>query len=375
MRILIITHFYESHGGGIERVAGHVCRALAAQGATCVWAASLANALPDEMAITALPLHCIDPAERITGLPMPIPGPSAVFRLFRALRESDVVIVHDALYLTSIVAILGARLHRKPVILMQHIAGIEFASRFMRKAMALANYIVTKPMLRRADQVVFISENVRRSFAGVGFRRRPRVIFNGVDQAYFYPGAADRARFALPSDSPVVVFAGRFVEKKGLTIVRALAGRCPDVIFALAGSGPINPRSWNLGNVRLVDTLAPSEMGALFRSADLLLLPSVGEGYPLVIQEAMACGLAVVCGTDSASADPGASHWLQAVPIDLADPEECAERIAPLITQVYNNDLDRAAMAEYAMATYSWARMGEALNMIAQSLMLAARSI
>lgn len=367
MRILIVTHFFENHGGGIERVAGHLCRALAAQGHACVWAASAADAPPDDGAITAVPLRCIDLTERMTGLPMPVPGPRAACKLVRTVREADIVIIHDALYVTSILAMLAARRYRKPVILMQHIAGIEFASRLMRQVMALANRIVTRPMLRHADQVVFISETVRRSFAAVGFRRTPLVVFNGVEHAIFHPGAGDRARFGLP-DGPIVVFAGRFVEKKGLAIVRAVAARCPGVTFALAGSGPINPGTWQRDNVRLVGTLAPSDMATLFRSADMLLLPSVGEGYPLVIQEAMACGLPVICGTESASADPGAAHWLQGVAIDLTDPDACAERIAPMIGSLRNREIDRVAMADYARKTYSWAGMGEALIAIGQRL-------
>ena len=46
LRLLTVTHFYAAHGGGIERVAGHLCRELAKAGHDCAWAASKADAVP-----------------------------------------------------------------------------------------------------------------------------------------------------------------------------------------------------------------------------------------------------------------------------------------------------------------------------------------
>ena len=125
MRILTVTHFFESHGGGIERVAGHLCRNLAALGHDCVWAASSSDPAPADYGVEPLPLACVNPTERLTGLPMPVPGPSALAALAREISRADVVVVHDALYCTSIAAKLIAKMKGKPVILIQHIAEIQ----------------------------------------------------------------------------------------------------------------------------------------------------------------------------------------------------------------------------------------------------------
>src|ERR1700712_4095018 len=101
MRILTVSHFYEAHGGGIERVAGQLCRQFAAAGHEAVWAASDADA-PPASPIAALPLRCINPTEALTGLPMPIPGWRSLRALIREAGRSDVVIIHDSLYVTSI---------------------------------------------------------------------------------------------------------------------------------------------------------------------------------------------------------------------------------------------------------------------------------
>ena len=369
MRFLTVTHFFEGHGGGIERVAGHLCRHLALQDHTVTWAASAGDAPPVSHEVAIAPLPCINPTEALTGLPMPIPGPRGMARLWSATRNADVVVIHDALYCTSILAMAFAKMQRKRVILVQHVAEIAFASAVMRRVMALANRLVARPMLRSADQVVFISDTVRQHFAACRMKRPPLLQFNGVDTGIFHPGEAQRAAFDLPASGLLVAFVGRFVEKKGLSILQAVALRCPHVHFALAGAGPIDPRKWDLPNVHLLGPLPPERIAALFRSADCLLLPSVGEGYPLVIQEALAVGLNVICGEESARADPSASHWLQGVEVDLQDIDGSADRIARILNSMGAQPVaSRQAMIDYSQRQYSWAGFAARLASVGQAL-------
>lgn len=366
MRILTISHFYEAHGGGIERVAGQLCRQFARLGAEAVWAASNADPAP-YTEVEAHPLACANPIEKITGLPMPLPGARAIRTLAREVRRCDAVVVHDALYVTSILALLMAKAHRKRVVLIQHIAGVAFSSRVLRSAVALANILVTRPMLRAADALVFISYTVRHDLVGTPPRMPCFLLFNGVDSAVFHPGeglAPEPDALAGMSIAPGarrILFVGRYVEKKGLRVVRALAASREDLTFLMVGSGPICPAMWGLANVHDLGTQSPQALAALYRSVDLLLLPSVGEGFPLVIQEAMACGLPVVCGEPSNRADPNATDWLRGVTIDLSDAEGSARRCSQAINSLAPTSKERAAMARYALAHYDWRSMAECL--------------
>ncbi len=365
MRILTVSHFYEAHGGGIERVAGHLCRHFARLGAEPVWTASDADPAPQEE-VKAVPLACVNPTEKLTGLPMPLPGIKAAMALAREVRRSDAVVMHDALYVTSILAMLLAKLFGKRVVLIQHIAGIPFSSPFLRGLMVLANLAVTRPMLWAADVPVFISDTVRRDLIGTPARPRHKLLFNGVDSAVFRP-AELHPRETESRRGREILFVGRYVEKKGLAVVRALAESRPDLTFQLVGSGPIRPADWGLANVQNLGVKSPRELADLYRSAGLLLLPSVGEGYPLVIQEAMACGLPVVCGRPSDRADPDAAAWLRGVNIDLADPEASAHRCAQAIDGLAPSPMERAAMARYALARYDWGAMAKAVLTSARS--------
>ena len=365
MKILTVTHFYENHGGGIERVAANLCRAFASDGHDAAWAASDDDPPPDSP-IEAVPLRCANPTEGATGLPMPVPGFRAMRNLVRAIGASDVVIVHDALYLTSILAMVVAKFRGKPVVLIQHIAGIEFASRLLRELMGLANLLVTRPMLHAADQLVFISNEVRRELLGEPADRDSLLLFNGVDTTIFHPRDASsrhaiRLRHGLPADSTIAIFVGRFVTKKGMAVLEALARDRPALHLALVGSGPVRPDSWDLPNVHVLGQLSQQTIAELFGASDLLLLPSVGEGYPLVIQEAMACGLSVICGDRTARADPRASQWLRGVKIELSDPRASASRCSAAIDSLLDTPPDRAEMANYAAKTYNWTTMARVI--------------
>lgn len=363
MHILSVSHFFEGHGGGIERVAGHLSRQFVEAGHKACWAASAG----DEAGVDTgqcLPLACLNPLERLTGLPMPVPGVAAARRLWREVGRSDAVIVHDALYLTSIMALLFARARRKPVVLIQHIAAIPFSSGAMRIAMALANRLVTRPMMRAADHLVFISDTVRRELLPDGQGIPFQLLFNGVDGRTFSPGPSDsglKKRLGVPPDVSVALFVGRYVEKKGLTIIEAFARARPDVHVLMAGSGPLSPQAWALSNVHDLGPQASETLAALYRTANFLLLPSVGEGYPLVIQEAMACGLPVLCGAASAQADTGATRWLKGVDIDLSDPSASALRCIEAMEQLCPTEEMKAAMSAYALRTYSWKAMAHAI--------------
>ena len=369
MRILTVTHFFESHGGGIERVAGQLCRQFATMGAVAAWAASDADAPPGGT-IEAVPLPCINPTERLTGLPMPIPGPRAARSLWRQMRRSDAVVIHDALYATSVLALLIAKAQGKRAVLVQHIAAIPFASRLLWAAMGAANRLVTRPMLWAADERVFISDTVRRDLLGESPRRTSELLFNGVDGRLFHPGASE-APAALAGVDQVLtgrrlLFVGRSVEKKGMAVLRAIAEARPDLPIFLAGAGPVKPGEWDLPNVYDLGPQGPEALANLYRWADLLILHSVGEGYPLVIQEAMACGLPVVCGEPADRADPGAARWLRGVAIDLSTPATSARRCVEAIDSFEMSPGERAEMAAYALRQYDWPVMARRLLALAR---------
>jgi glycosyltransferase involved in cell wall biosynthesis len=379
LRLLMVSHYFEERRGGIEIVAGTLARELSAAGFEVTWLAAggTGGDGSDAGAVRRRGLAASGVAEALLKIPYPILMPSAWRTISQEAERSDVILAHDALYLTSIAARRAARAHRKPLLVVQHIGLVPYRNRMLRSLMERANRSIAAPLLRSADQVVFISQIVSRYFAGIGWHRPPVLIFNGVDTAIFSP-AADaaavelaRAALGLPPRAPVALFVGRFVEKKGLTVLEHLARARADVMFAFAGRGPLDPENWRLANVRVYRSLSGRSLARLYQVSDLLLLPSVGEGFPLVVQEALACGLPILCGADTAEADPRAAPYLRGIEVDLAQPETTALRYRDAMLHLREHpqtDADRRQRCEFARTSYSWQVSSAAYAQLLRSL-------
>lgn len=374
IRVLIGTAYFESHRGGIEIVASVLARELQRLGAEVTWFATDASPppAPDLGCGASRPIPAWNFTERRLGVPLPLPGPRGVATIWREVRAADILLLHDSLYPSNVLAMLAARWHRKPVVMTQHIAGVPYRNPLLRGIMGAANALIARPMLKAADQVVFISEAVARHFSQVRFKAQPRCVFNGVDTDVFRLPAAgfdreqSRASLGLPAEARVVLFVGRFVEKKGLHLIERLARRRTDLTFALAGWGLIDPGAWRQPNVHVLSGLQGMSLVPLYQSSDVFVLPSIGEGLPLVLQEALACGLPVICGKETAAADPGAGAFIDGVEIESVEPDAAVAALAARIDRVLAETAGSLGPAAadarraYVLSRYSWVEAAKA---------------
>jgi len=369
--VLVVTHYYGAHGGGVERVADRLIREMTAFSNRYhfSWAASGTDPKPEGPSLSALPMRTFNLLERFTGLPWPVWGPASLRRLKRAVAAADIVWLHDTLYPGNLLAFRWARQKKKPVVITQHIGPIPFRNPVLRASMRLADKYFTQNMLRDATQTLFISDSVAEDYyARAGFTKSVKVIPNGVDLRLFNPPLQEkrhylRQKFALKADQPVLLFVGRFVEKKGLAAIRHLAGQLPDWRFWMAGRGPIDPAKWLLPNVHVFRDRADASLAELYHTADLLILPSYGEGFPLVVQEALACGLPAMCSPATAAGSLAARPVLHLADVWPDDPLRTANVWAeklknfplrlPLSTSQYD-------LADFAQMHWDWGPIAEA---------------
>ena len=362
-RLLVVSPYYASHGGGVEIVAEHVASGLANEGFEVAWAASDCDEPPAPSGVECIPMPSTNAIERRAGVPLPLWTPAALRKLWNAVRSADAVMVHESLYLPSLAACAFARACRKPLLLVQHVGEVPYRNPALRALVRAGNVVAAGLAHAWASRVVFISAVVRDYF-GAGHGRlgdKWRLIPNGLATELFrglagQDRATGRSNLGLAADRPVVLFVGRFVEKKGLALIRQLASQRPHWQWVFVGSGPIDPAGWNFAHVRVVGRVAQAQLPAWYRAADLLVLPSVGEGFPLVVQEAMACGLPVAGPTETAHALPGvAGHAYFANPGEDA---EATERWLHLLDEALGAPVEskRLAVAQFAHEHWSWQR-------------------
>jgi glycosyltransferase involved in cell wall biosynthesis len=346
-------------------VAWEVASRLASSGtASIAWYSSATDAAPADLpGLRCVPVKACNSIERKLGIPFPLWSPAGLTALVRAVRESHAVHLHDFLYLPNLVAWAAARLSRRPVIVTQHVGMIPYRNPLLRALLAAANRTLGRLVLGSAAQALFVSDVVRRYFEGfVQFRRPPLRVPNGVDVAVFRPADDQRRsmlRMQLAGDAttPLLLFAGRFVERKGLRLLHRLARELPHVRWMFAGWGPLDPSQWDLANVSVHRDLTKEQLVPLYQAADLLVLPSVGEGFPLVVQEAMACGTPAMVSEETSAGCPEAHEVLlcETLARDDAASRWCG-RIEALLSRTDTLASLRPRVAEFAWANWSWDR-------------------
>jgi len=98
-----------------------------------------------------------------------------------------------------------------------------------------------------------------------------------------------------------LLFVGNLRKAKGMHIIPALLDMLGSKYELLYTSGMKNNRTIiKHGNAHCVGSVVHDEIPALYNSADILISPSIREGFGLAIVEAMACGLPVVASNCSA---------------------------------------------------------------------------
>ncbi len=359
--VAIVTHYYSSHRGGVEIVAGSLAALLAAELDSRIrWFASDSDAPPTNWGVECTPIKAWNWIERATGLPYPLWSPRGLVGLWRAISRVDVVHLHDYIYFGNLFAFAASRWYRKPIVVTQHIGAIPYRNRALRSVLEIANRTVGRMVLGHANHVVFISHEVREYFSGfTAFRNAPLYWPNGVDTEVFREASAKerqdiRITLGLSVDRPLVLFVGRFVEKKGLHILQQLASRLPEVDWLFAGWGPMHPDRWGLRNVRVMEGRAGDTLRPLYQVADLLVLPSTGEGFPLVVQEAMASGTPAMVSDTTAKGSPESGPLLFAEPVHGDDVlERWENRIRSILAQNPHLLDMRAKVATFARQHWS----------------------
>jgi glycosyltransferase involved in cell wall biosynthesis len=169
------------------------------------------------------------------------------------------------------------------------------------------------PELQRATILVGNSRASLRFALEPPAHRDARVVHNFIDFAPF-DAARDRRASLLPQGAPVVGFLGVFRPEKGieyfLDMARLVASRRDDVRFLLVGGESavadigwlpkMRQRAADLGIAdRCVFTGERTDVADMMKSMDVLVVPSLNEGFGRVIVEANAVGVPVV-GADAA---------------------------------------------------------------------------
>ena len=165
---------------------------------------------------------------------------------------------------------------------------------------------IDRLILRGMDHLVAVSPRIHEQLRGMGLKdKRITFVPNAVDTEKFKPGSNNdkfRERLGL-KDNFVIGTVGRLSIEKGqgylLRAFKDIASVVPKAKLLIVGDGRLKDNlqqeAKNLGlEDRVVFSGNQKDMVSVYKAIDIFVLPSLTEGLPLVLLEAMSMGLAVV---------------------------------------------------------------------------------
>jgi len=230
--------------------------------------------------------------------------PWALQRLVKVLRAGDFDIVHSHLFRADLYAGLAvAQLgDARPLLVSTRHNDDRF---FLNPFVGIAHYLLSG----RQDMIIAISDHVGRFTIARGVREPGRVrrVYHGLD----IPDAQEqererqriRAELGIPADAFLIGNVGRLAPQKGqrhlVEAMPLLLERVPRAHAAIAGGGDLEEFLRDLAlELRVsehVHVLGPrQDVPALMQALDVFAMPSIWEGFGLVLLEAMAAARPVV---------------------------------------------------------------------------------
>ena len=376
MRVIHVATLVSPDGafGGPIRVAVNQVRELRSRGYDAVLAAGFfgEGIAPDEVdgvPVKLFPVRRLLPKTGFAGFNSP--------QLHRWLRENvlsaDAVHIHLARDLVTLPAAWIARRAGVPFVVQPH-GMIDPSSNPLSIPLDRA---MTKPLLRSASSVFFLTDQERRglvSVAGSSLTFEPLV--NGV------PSVAETGDSSQRSELDVLFLARLHPRKRPDYFIRSainLIPRFPGVRFSVVG-----PDEGSLDGIsrliRAADPLTSSQiavegplpMEATLRrvaSSDIYVLPSVDEPFPMSVLEAMSLGKPVIV-TESCGLAPYVKTHRAGLVISSAQ-NELTEAIAALISdadlraqlsanarRLARDVFSMTAVGDQLTATYARSRLG-----------------
>ncbi|MGH7312938.1 MAG: glycosyltransferase [Candidatus Rokuibacteriota bacterium] len=199
----------------------------------------------------------------------------------------------------------------------------------------------------RVDRFIVVSQALRRRLVQTWGLPEARValVHNGVETERLIPapnsedGRRLRRELGLPEHARLVGGLGRLVWQKGfehlLAAMPALLARVPDVWLAVVGEGPLRgplqARARSLGVSERTRFLGfRSDVPSVLRSLDVLAIPSLQEGFPMITLEAMALGVPIVATAIDGIVEQ-LDHGCEALLVLPGEPEALTRALAALL--------------------------------------------
>lgn len=258
-----------------------------------------------------------------------------LWQLYKLLGDRKIHVMHSHEFATNVYASLISAITQIPVVATAH--GKNYYAEKLRRRLAYRFVAWQATMVAvSCDLREFLVQRV-----GIP-RGHVRVVHNGIDLSLFKQHEHDgsiRKEFCIGEKQPIVGAIGNLFLVKGQTyLLRAskiVAKEYPGLVVLIAGDGDqataLRAEAVSLGIADNVKFLGfRSDVPSLLQAMDVFVLPSLSEGLPLSVLEALAYKKPVVV-TNVGGVGEIVTDGVNGLMVPSEDPEALAEKILNLL--------------------------------------------
>jgi glycosyltransferase involved in cell wall biosynthesis len=216
---------------------------------------------------------------------------------------------------------------------------------------------ITLKVLENSERTIFVSKSILKKAIEFGYSGKNSVIIpNGYNPSEFYS-----MKFETDRKKDIVIgFVGNLIKVKRAEylpdIFKLVKKKISNAKLFIAGEGTLKPKiiskleKYNLLNDTVFyGYLDHKKLGELYNKMNVLILPSINEGFPTVIVESLACGIPVVasdCGSNAETLKDCGITVSQQV-------DDFIERFAESVIGMIENPIPKDVILKIAKE-YSW---------------------
>jgi glycosyltransferase involved in cell wall biosynthesis len=220
----------------------------------------------------------------------------AIFLLRKFIRKKKIDIVHSHGYKSNTYSLFASYGMAKGLVATCH--------NWLGNDLKMKSYArLDRFFLKRFKKVIAVSDAVKYRLLSSGVSsRKISVIRNGISLVPFEPtnsGINKKDELGISASAKVIGTVSRISEEKGhrylLNAADEITKKYKEVIFLIVGDGPLMPAlQRKYDSPQIIFTGFRKDILQLYQCMDIFVLPSLNEGLPMALLEAMASKLPVV---------------------------------------------------------------------------------
>ncbi len=228
---------------------------------------------------------------------------SLFFTLIKIVKKYKIDIIHaHSVIPTGLVGVIVAKIMGFPLFITTH--GMDINN---FDAKSIYGHLISFS-LNHCDRAIAVSDDLAETMKSLGINKDKIIILrNAVDTERFksFKNTKFRHKYGVKENEILILFVGYLDTFKGIfeliDTFYEINKKNKNVKLMMVGTGPkkdeLKKKISHLGlrsYVMLTGAVSNTEIHSYYQMADVFVLPSYTEGFPLSVLEAMACGIPVV---------------------------------------------------------------------------------